>query len=122
MAAKPDGRPANQRVTFTKAAADRIASVVREVESGKRDGAPIRFTPSNAGRQKAVFRVCTFTGSWSVGSLKTVTFRNVSTTPNTVSATNLFANITMQSSSSSIPKSCAVARDGTAWYLIAAEC
>jgi hypothetical protein len=65
-----------------------------------------------------VFRVCTFTGSWSINATKTVTFRGVTATPNTVTAVNLFAAI----ESSSSARNCAIAKDGTAWYLIAAEC
>jgi hypothetical protein len=72
--------------------------------------------PSGGGGK--VFRVCTFTGAWSKNTAKTVTFLGVTTTPNTVSATNLFAAIGDAASS----RNCAIARDGTAWYLIAAEC
>ena len=63
------------------------------------------------------FRICTFTGSWSINATKTVTFRGVTTTPNTVSAVNLFAAV-----SNTATKNCAIAKDGTAWYLIAAQC
>jgi hypothetical protein len=42
----------------------------------------------------------------------------VTSTPNTVSATNLFAAIPARGSA----RNCGIARDGTAWYLIAAEC
>lgn len=64
-----------------------------------------------------VFRIATFTGSWSINSTKTVTFKYLTNTPNTVSATNLFASLT-----NATTKNCAIARDGTAWFLIAAEC
>jgi hypothetical protein len=66
------------------------------------------------------FRVCTFTGSWSINASKTVTFRGVTSTPNTVSAINLFAAV--GNTASSVPKDCAIAKDGTQWYLIAAVC
>ncbi len=65
------------------------------------------------------FRICTFTGAWAITTQKTVTFRGVTTAPNTIVATNLFASI---STSVSQTRNCAIARDGTAWYLIAAEC
>jgi len=68
---------------------------------------------------EGAFRICTFTGAWSIDAAKTVTFRNVTTTPNTVSAVNLFAQV---GTSAGDPRNCAVAKDGTAWYLIAAEC
>jgi hypothetical protein len=71
--------------------------------------------PAAAGK---TFRICTFTGSWSINGEKVVTFRNQTTTPNTVAAVNLFASIAAGSSS----RNCAIAKDGTAWYLIAAQC
>jgi hypothetical protein len=118
MAKKPDGAAAGtQRVTFTKPAAERIGKVVRTVEAGNRDQGPLTFGPRVGGASK-VFRVCTFTGSWSINASKTVTFRGVTTTPNTVAAVNLFAEISAPSSAAN----CAIAKDGTAWYLIAAQC
>jgi hypothetical protein len=72
-------------------------------------------------RAGKVFRICTFTGAWSKNQNKTVTFRGVTATPNTVVAANLFASI----NTASAPQtsfSCAIAKDGTAWYLISAEC
>jgi hypothetical protein len=44
-----------------------------------------------------------------------VTFKYQTSTPNTVTATNLFAAVPASGN-------CAIAREGTAWYLIAAEC
>jgi hypothetical protein len=66
-----------------------------------------------------VFRMCTFTGTWAIDTPKTLTFRNVTTTPNTVIAQNLFANIA-GATATAVP--CAIAKEGTAWYLIAARC
>lgn len=44
MAQKPDGKPARpQRVSFTKAAAERIGKAVRRVEAGNRDQGPVTF-------------------------------------------------------------------------------
>jgi hypothetical protein len=63
-----------------------------------------------------VFRVCTFTGSWSINTSKTVTFRGVTSTPNTVSVTNLVYELPSQGE---MP--CNVARDGTAWYLVSVK-
>lgn len=118
MAQKPDGKAAKiERVVFTRPAAERIGKVVRTVELGNRDCGPLTFG-SGLGATSKVFRVCTFTGAWSLSSAKTVTFLNQTSTPNTVSATNLFANLTAASGS----RHCAIARDGTAWYLIAAQC
>jgi hypothetical protein len=103
-------------VQFTRESADRIAGAVRTLELTPASGAALNFEAVQS--QRKTFRVCTFTGAWAKTSIKTVTFRNQTTTPNTVSATNLFAAIPAPASSGN----CAIARDGTAWYLIAAEC
>jgi hypothetical protein len=121
MATKPDGSAARtERVTFTKPAAERIAKVVRAVEGGDRDAGPLTFGRGVAGNPKA-FRVCTFTGAWSINAEKSVTFRNQTTTPNTVAAVNIFAALTGTTATSTF-RNCAIAKDGTAWYLIAAQC
>lgn len=100
---------------FTRESAERIARVVRAVELGSPQARALTFDRIDYQRKDKVFRVCTFTGAWSIGDSKTVTFRNVTTTPNTVSAVNLFFPIgTAQTST----LTCAVAKDGTAWYLI----
>jgi hypothetical protein len=108
-------------ISFTRSAANRIADAVLVVENQVRDGGNLDFgSPGPAGPRR-VFRVCTFTGAWAKTSIKTVTFRNQTTTPNTVSATNLFAAIAGVTATST-SRACAIAKDGTAWYLIAAEC
>ncbi len=121
MAQKPDGKAAKtERVTFTRPAAERIAKVVRQVEAGDRKGAALTFGARVAGgKGDKQFRMCTFTGAWAVDSYKTVTFRNTTTTPNTVAAINVFTSL---ATSASDPRNCAIAKDGTAWYLIAAAC
>jgi len=114
MATKPDGKPASiDRVSFTRPAAERIGKAVRQVEAGDRDLGPIEWGPRGGAAAK-VFRVCTFTGAWPVNTSKTVTFRNVTSTPNTVSATNLFLALPDRGS-----QPCGIAKDGTAWHLIA---
>jgi hypothetical protein len=119
MATKPDGSAARtERVTFTKPAAERIAKVVRAVEGGDRDAGPLTFGGRGVAGNPKAFRVCTFTGAWSINAEKTVTFRSQTATPNTVAAVNLFAAL----SSAAGNRNCAIAKDGTAWYLIAAEC
>lgn len=122
-ATRPDGSSATpQRVVFTRNAADRIANAVLEVERGNRDSQGLAWNPrmdsQGGGGGGKTFRICTFTGSWSIGTIKTVTFKYQTNTPNTVSASNLFASIGTATSS----RNCAIAREGTAWYLIAAEC
>jgi hypothetical protein len=106
-------------VQFTRESADRIAGVVRTLELTPARGAALEFEAvQQSGKGQRAFRVCTFTGAWSINGTKTVTFRNQTSTPNTVSAVNLFANIATRASA----RNCAIAKDGTAWYLIAAEC
>jgi len=113
VAQKPDGKAARtERVTFTRPAAERIAKVVRAVEGGDRDTPGIYFG-SAPGSQQKTFRVCTFTGAWSINASKTVTFKNQTTTPNTVSASNLFWPIP-----EGPQRDCAIAKEGTAWYLL----
>ena len=113
MAKRPDGAAAGtQRVTFTKDAASRIGRVVRTVEAGNRDQGPLTFGP-RVGASGKTFRVCTFTGSWSINASKTVTFRNKTTTPNTVSVVNLVCGLNPSGSCD-----VSVAKDGTAWYLV----
>lgn len=109
----------NQRVAFTRSAADRIANVVRTVEGGDRAGAALTFGSRLPVARSATFRIATFTGEWSINALKTVTFKYQTTTPNTASARNLFATVNTAASGT---KNCAIAKDGTAWFLIAAEC
>lgn len=116
MANKPDGQ-ANRvdRVTFTKPAAERIAKVVRTVEGGDRDCAPLTFGNRGVNGGAKLFRVCTYTGAWSIGASKTVTFKYQTATPNTATVLNLFFPVTSTAGGS---RDCAIAKDGTAWYLI----
>ena len=101
---------------FTLESAERIARVVRAAELGSPQARALTFERVDAApRKEKVFRVCTFTGAWAIGDSKTVTFRNVTTTPNTVSAVNLFFPVGTGQAST---LNCAVAKDGTAWYLI----
>jgi hypothetical protein len=119
VAEKPDGKQRNERITFTRPAAERIAKVVRQVEGGDRDSSGLTFrrVPPQGDAGK-VFRIATFTGAWSISAAKTITFKYQTTTPNTVSATNLFATINTFTGN----RDCAIAKDGTAWFLIAARC
>ena len=106
------------RVDFTRGAAERIANVVRAVELGDRDGAPLNFgRVPDAGGSKVVFRICTFTGAWSKNAQKVVTYKYQSATPNTVSARNVFIGLAATTGGN-----CAIAKDGTAWFLIQLEC
>lgn len=114
MAQRPDGKSAKpERVSFTRPAAERIAKVVRTVEAGDRDAGPLSFGYRDSAAIGKAFRICTFTGSWAIGSSKTVTFKHVSATPNTAAATNLFFPVP-----DGATRDCAIAKDGTAWFLV----
>jgi len=117
VAQKPDGKPARtERVTFTRPAAERIAKAVRTVEGGDRDTGPLTFGNRGVSGNARLFRVCTYTGAWAIGSTAAVTFKYQTTTPNTVSATNLFFPITNTATANA--RDCAIAKDGTAWFLM----
>jgi hypothetical protein len=92
--------------------------VVRTVELGDRDQQPLRYEKVPCGATPKIFRICTFTGAWSISATKTVTFKYQTSTPNTATALNLFAAVPAPSGSGD----CAIAREGTAWFLIAAVC
>ena len=114
MSKKPDGSPARtERVTFTKPAAERIAKVVRAVEGGDRDCGPLTFGARVGGVSGKVFRICTYTGAWSIGDAKTVSFKYQTATPNTVSATNLYCGM-----SPTAACDVSIAKDGTAWFVV----
>lgn len=100
-------------VSFTRGAAQRIARAVRVVEAGDRGQQGLRFEHPLQSVNGKTFRVCTFTGSWSIGASKTVTYKYQTNTPNTAVATNLFFPVT-----STYTLDCAIAKDGTAWFLI----
>jgi len=101
------------RISFTRPAVERIANVVRAVENARPAGAGLRSRAVVAQSSKP-FKVCTFTGAWAINTAKVVTFRNVTSTPNTVSATNVFLALPDRGS-----QPCGIAKDGAAWYLIA---
>ena len=99
----------------------RINETIERVAGQPYGGQTTSVTPRLEGGQPGSsknFRVCTFTGAWALNTTKTVTFRNVTSTPNTVVAVNVFVSLETAAAS----RNCAIARDGTAWYLIAAEC
>jgi len=107
------------RVDFTRGAAERIARVVRIVEQGDRNQSGPTWGSVDSGSSGKVFRICTFTGSWATATLKTVTFKYQTNAPNTVEAMNL----TMHLPDIGLTPpyyDCAVAKEGTAWYLVSA--
>jgi hypothetical protein len=100
---------------------DRIKETIRVVQAMPEHvsgvAGPVSLQEIN--QPHKTFRICTFTGAWGIDQQKVVTFRNVTATPNTVMAYNLFANITAATTGS---RPCAIGKDGTAWYLIATRC
>lgn len=100
---------------FTRESAERIARVVRAAELATPEARPLSFEPLFDARKQKVFRVCTFTGAWATGTVKTVTFKYQTATPNTASVTNLFFPVTSTAAGNT---DCGIAKDGTAWYLI----
>ena len=80
---------ATSRVTFTRPAADRIANVVRIVEQGSRDEAPLKYGRALDSLPGTPLKLGTFTADWQIDTIQTVTFYNVTSTPNTASVRNL---------------------------------
>lgn len=76
----------SNRVTFTKASADRIAQAVRKVEQGNRDGVPFVGAPRIQDFGTPAVRKGTFEGDWDIGDTKTV---EICDTTQTVTVTNL---------------------------------
>ena len=96
---------------------EKLKSTIAKVESIP-FGGPVSRIPTvieGDGQSFApkVFRVCTFTGAWAINTAKTVTFRNVTSTPNTASVTNLVCGLSPAGSCDAT-----IAKDGTAWYLV----
>lgn len=78
---------------------------------------PTRFEGVDGESGGKPFRICTFTGDWSVGSQKVVTFKYKTSTPNTITATNVFEYVAGHAGTAN----CAIAKDGTAWFLVQAD-
>lgn len=95
----------------------RLKTTIEKVEAMPFRGGGLRIpTAYDDGAPPApakTFRICTFTGSWAINTSKTVTFLGVTSTPNTVSVSNVLFSMPDQGS---IP--CAIAKDGTAWHLV----
>jgi hypothetical protein len=103
-------------VQFTRESADRIAGVVRTLELTPASGAPLNFQAVIPGNASKVFRVASFTAVWNTGTEQVVTLVNQTSTPNTVSATNLLYRV--EPLSSTEPQVCVIAKEGSAWYYV----
>lgn len=100
-------------VQFTRESAERIAGVVRSVELATPAASPLTFDRIAEGRIPKQVRVATFTGSWSIGSSKVVTFAYAPTA--TANVTNLSWPITHNYLT---PEHCVVGKEGTNWWLV----
>jgi hypothetical protein len=97
-------------VSFSRPAAQRIAKAVRTVEAGDRNQPGLTFDHPQFGGNAATIRSATFTGSWSIGGVKNVTYKYMTGTAN---ATNDLMNLP-----SAGTRNCVIGREGTAWRLI----
>jgi hypothetical protein len=94
---------------FDVRSARRIASVVQAVEQEPRRARALTFGPVFEQRRGGAVRFATFSGSWPINTSNTVTFAD--------SRTAMASNILWPLEGSS-GGNCAIARDGTAWYLL----
>lgn len=106
----PSQAAGSKFVKFSRASAQRIAKVVRQVEGGNRQQSGVVFDhPMPSGAVVAI-RTATFTGSWVIGEEKLVTFKYRSGTAN---AYNDLIDLPEANS-----RDCIVGKEGTAWRLI----
>lgn len=102
------------RVDFTRGAAERIASVVRQVEQGNRNGSPLTFrrVVTVEPRTGPSIRLANGSGSWQQGATQVLTLGSY-TTGETVVVTNAMMSLPAKS------RQYMIGRDGTAaWYLL----
>ncbi len=97
------------RVDFTRGAAERIAAVVRQVEGGNRDGAPLTFGKVQPEAGKRV-RYVQWSGEWPANSTSTIEFVDSSIT---AVAKNTFAGV-------NVGQGWAALHRGT-WHLVSAN-
>lgn len=97
MATRPDNKDPSERISFGRRDAERIAKAVIKAEDGNRDGTPLKFDPRRSPQRIAagggLFRTATFSGDWHKDTTTTITFTNVTVTPQTATAHNLFCGI-----------------------------
>jgi hypothetical protein len=101
-------------VQFTRESAERIAGVIRAAELTPAAGSPLTFDKRFTDRLPKQVRAATFTGSWPIGSVKTVTFKYAPAV--TANVSNLSWPITFNHVA---PEDCIVGREGTSWWLVA---
>jgi hypothetical protein len=95
---------------------EKLRTTIAKVEGLPLGGGTSRIPTDLSGdvpSASKAFRICTFTGSWAINSSKSVTLKNVPTTPNTVMASNVYAGVGAGDG--------VIAKEGTAWYLISVD-
>jgi hypothetical protein len=100
-------------VQFTRESAERIANVVRAAELTPTPGRALSFEAIQQGASRKTFRMATFTGAWPINTAKVVTLSSGAT----LAAGNRTFHLPDIGTG---PYDCAVARDGTAWWLTSA--
>jgi hypothetical protein len=100
-------------VQFTRESAERVARVVRQTELTPAAASPLTFESRLSDRHPKQVRAATFSGSWPIGSVKTVTFKYAPTA--TANVTNLSWPIAL---SGYVNEDCVVGREGTNWWLV----
>lgn len=100
-------------VQFTRESAERIAGVVRQAELTPASASPLTFDRRLSDRVPKQVRAATFSGSWPIGSTKTVTFKYAPTA--TANVVNLSWPITL---SGYVNEDCVVGKEGTNWWLV----
>lgn len=125
---------AQERLAFTRPAAERIARAVRIVEAGNRDSQGLRFEhpmpsqPGNSVRMAyytatSTWNRLSFTSATTVNDIRTIQFAFPTNSIATAVAINHFATLGIKSTSASdAVRSIAVVKDAGAWRVIASEC
>jgi hypothetical protein len=107
------------RVVFLRPDAERIARVVRAVENGDRNQQPLTFRKIFERNPKAI-AIGTVDAAWSKGDSQVVTFYDVTSTPNTVSAVNLLCDVTPASGATATIV--VIGKHRGTWYYVNHEC
>lgn len=100
-------------VQFTRESAERIGRVVRSAEQAVQPASPLTFEPWFGERTPRNVRAARFSGAWSIGSSKVVSFKYSPT--GTANVTNLSWPL---SSTAYLNEDCLVGREGTNWWLV----
>ena len=100
---------------------EKLKSTISKVDS-LAFGGPVSRIPTvledgGSSFSPKIFRVCTVTTAWSMGSSQAVTYYGVTSTPNTVSVINQLVSLPAPKSTAT-SRIVNVAKDGTQWYLV----